>query len=584
MITPGEARAELAVGDLRCEYLANPQGIDVLDPRLSWISTSGERGERQTAYQILVASTPEKLKADQGDLWDTGRVASDASTQRHYAGKPVGSHGACVWKVRVWNKAGAPSAWSEPAKWSMGLLSPGDWHGKWIGLDRPEQVDFLTDADWIWFDEGDPSKSVPVATRYFRRTIEIPEGRKVKSAVLLIAADDFCKIFFNGRDIGSRSGFQSTKEINLTHRMEAGRNVIAVAAENRGNEPTPAALIARLRVEFESGEPMELATDGAWKSADKGPDGWSDPKFDDASWKPAKVIGAVGMEPWGKVRRAEDRRLAARYLRKEFKVEKPVSRAVVSYSGLGCSELYINGTKVGDAVLGPAVSQYPKREYYVTADVTEELKQGANAIGAIVGNGRFYSPRSVSYAAMQNFGYPKLLLHLRIEHADGTTEEVVSDGSWKLNVDGPIIANSEYDGEEYDARKELGAWSDAGYDDSKWDAATLAEVPTGTVSAQMIDPIRVTGTLKGRPAPTPSGWGPGVGTRRRPGTTSAVTAPHADTNGSMVGRRRTSTGRACFPRRPGLACGGCGHDPISRSSKPARVTCRPGAPGCCGCP
>jgi alpha-L-rhamnosidase len=493
---PGTAQAGVTVGTLRCEYLDDPLGIDVRQPRLSWILDSAERGQRQTAYQVLVASTPEKLADGEGDLWDSGRVESRQSTQLKYAGKQLGSHTACFWKVRVWDKAGAESEWSAPTRWSMGLLEPGDWKAKWIGLDEEEPIEHITDAQWIWFDEADPAQAVPIATRYFRRTVEIPADRTIKSATLWIAADDFCRIFFNGHDIGSRSGHQSAKELNLTHRFEPGKNVIAVAAENRGENPNPAALVARLHIEFESGEPLDLATDGEWKTAEKEADAWFTREFDDNAWAAAKVIGEVGMAPWGQVRRAEDRRLPARHVRKEFAVEKPIRRAVVYYSGLGCSELTINGVRIGNAVLGPAVSEYPKRVYYVTADVTENLQQGANAIGVLLGNGRYYSPRSVSYAGMVNFGFPKLLLHLRIEHEDGSVSELVSDESWKLTTDGPIRANSEYDGEEYDARKELGEWTKAGYDDSSWQPAQLAAVPPGAVSAQMIDPIRVTETLR----------------------------------------------------------------------------------------
>ncbi len=492
----GVGHAAVSVGDLRCEYLDSPLGIDVREPRLSWILTSDQRGQRQSAYQILVASTPEKLSVDEGDLWDSGRVATDQSIQVRYAGKALGSHAACFWKVRVWDADGETSAWSEPARWSMGLLDAADWHAQWIGLDGDEAVEHLTDTNWVWFDEGDPAGSVPIGTRYFRRTIELPADRKIQSATLRIAADDFCKIFVNGHDVGSRSGHTSAKELSLTHRLDPGKNVIAVAAENRGNEPNPAALVAWLQVEFDEGEPLIVVTDDQWKSTDKETAGWSDRDFDDGAWGVAKLIGQVGMAPWGDVRCAEDRRLPARYVRKEFDVTKPVRRAVAYYSGLGSSELLINGKKVGDAVLSPAMAEYPKRVYYVTADVTKHLRQGDNAIGAILGNGRYYSPRSVSYAAMQNYGFPKLLLHLRIEHEDGSVSEIVSDESWQLNKNGPVIANSEYDGEEYDARKELGAWTETSYDAADWQSVEIAATPPGAVTAQMIDSIRVVETLR----------------------------------------------------------------------------------------
>ena len=125
------------VCNLRCEYLSAPLGIDVVKPRLSWVIESPLRGESQTAYRVLVASSPEDLKKDRGDVWDSGKVASDRSIQVEYSGKPLESRMRCYWKVRIWDKDGKASDWSRPASWTMGLLQPADWKGMWIGLDEP---------------------------------------------------------------------------------------------------------------------------------------------------------------------------------------------------------------------------------------------------------------------------------------------------------------------------------------------------------------------------------------------------------------------------------------------------------------
>ena len=164
--------------------------------------------------------------------------------------------------------------------------------------------------------------------------------------------------------------------------------------------------------------------------------------------------------------------------------------------GLGLSELYLNGEKAGDHVLSPGLTQYSKRVFYVTFDVTKQLRRGANALGAVLGNGRYYADRSKVYAGTVSFGFPKLLLHLRVEHTDGSISEVVSDESWKLTTDGPILANSEFDGEEYDARREFAGWSQPEFDDHKWEPAQIVAAPAGEVVSQMIEPIRVTQTLK----------------------------------------------------------------------------------------
>ncbi len=118
--------------DLRCEYLQDPIGIDQAKPRLNWRVESDQRGQRQTAYRVLVASSMDQLAQEQGDLWDTGKVPSSRTIQIEYAGKPLNARQGCFWKVRVWDRDGTESAWSEPASWSMGLLDDSDWSADYI--------------------------------------------------------------------------------------------------------------------------------------------------------------------------------------------------------------------------------------------------------------------------------------------------------------------------------------------------------------------------------------------------------------------------------------------------------------------
>ena len=132
----------LTVENLRCEYLTAPLGMDVAKPRLSWILRSADRGQKQTAYQILVASTPDLLASDRGDLWDSGKVSSDQSIQVEYSGRPLTSQRRCHWKARVWDQEDRPSAWSMPSLWTMGLQKPADWQAQWIGAvaDRKDRT------------------------------------------------------------------------------------------------------------------------------------------------------------------------------------------------------------------------------------------------------------------------------------------------------------------------------------------------------------------------------------------------------------------------------------------------------------
>jgi alpha-L-rhamnosidase len=489
--------------DLRCEYLRNPLGIDTPQPRLSWVLQPGRRTDRaqsQTAYQILAATSWKKLQLGQGDLWDSGKTLSDCSIHVPYAGQPLMSGQECFWKLRIWDQEGKVSGWSEPSRWTMGLLNRYDWHGQWIGLDdaTPDKdaQNVFADAQWIWFPEGQPERSAPVGTRYFRRLITLSADRVVKQAFLFFTADDSGEFFINGQKAGSASDFHSACRIDITRLLHAGGNVCAASAHNAGSEPNPAGLIALIRVEFTQGEPLVVVTDPSWKAANQERANWQSAELDEASWKAAQKLGPAGMAPWGAIKPPEDRRLPARLLRREFVLQKKVGRATAYVSGLGLFEFYLNGRKVGDHVLEPGLTDYSKRIFYVTFDVTKDLKKGANAVGLMLGNGRFYAPRSDVPTGTTSYGFPKLLFELRVDYTDETADAIVSDSAWNLTTNGPIRANNEYDGEEYDARMEIKGWSRPGFDDAKWQRAQIVTPPGGVLAAQMMEPIRVTKTLR----------------------------------------------------------------------------------------
>jgi alpha-L-rhamnosidase len=372
----------------------------------------------------------------------------------------------------------------------MGLLEQKDWQGKWIGLDQGENTNPLDGAKWIWFPEGDPTASAPVSPRYFRCNFELPADQTVYSATITMAADNEFRLFVNGSETGKSDNWMTPGKFAIGTLLKPGKNVLAVEARNVGDGPTPAGLIGRLTVNFEQGEALTLGTDGSWKSATNAEDGWNTPAFDDAAWVTAKPLGEYGMGPWGSMGK-NDRRLPARYLRRQFAVEKKISRATAYVCGLGLFELYLNGKKMSDDVLSPALSEYDKRSFYLTYDVTDQLKPGDNTIGVILGNGRFFAPRSGAPGEMRNFGYPKLLAQFNIEYADGTTAQIVSDQNWKLTAGGPIRANNEYDGEEYDARMEMPGWCQTNFDDSNWQPAQLVAPASPVLSAQIGEPIRV---------------------------------------------------------------------------------------------
>ena len=297
-----DSSGPLAPTDLKCEYLTDPMGMDIRQPRFFWIPQHPGRGQSQTACQILVSTRP---GAPVGDSWDSGRVESGQFTHVPYpaddrTARPLSSTTTYYWRVRYWDKQGRASPYSRPARFETGLLDSAEWKGRWIG---------------------------------------------------------------------------------------------------GGNQ-----------------------------------------------------------------------------LRKEFVLPAKPARARAYVAGLGYYELRINGRKIGDRVLDPARTNYPKRILYATYDITDELTQGANAAGVMLGQGWFRARAA--------------LLQIHIELPNGQRLEVLSDRSWK-SAQGPILSDSIYDGEVYDARKETPGWDRPGYQDQAWKPAEPVATPAGTLSAQLMPPIRV---------------------------------------------------------------------------------------------
>ncbi len=468
------ALAQTHPEQLRCEYRVDPVGIDVVAPRLSWVvaADANARGVRQTAYRVLAASSLKTLQRNAGDLWDSGRVESAQSTHVMYEGGPMSSGAVVFWKVQVWDEAGKESPWSAPASWSMGLLEPTDWRGKWIGRDEeklyrdPESPFWgLTKAHWIW--SADAKAETAVST-----SVKIPGDRRLRNATLVTAADQEFEVVVNRESTGKDAQPAQARVFDVTAQMKPGDNAIEIRAKR-------SAVIASLKLEFDRGEPVTVVSNGTWT----------------ASGSPVRDRGAYGAQPWGEVGFREERALPARMLRKQFRVTRKPKSATAFVCGLGLFELAVNGKRMGDQVLSPGLTDYSKRSLYVTFDVTQQIVMGANAVGILLGNGRYWAPREKDPIATVSYGYPKAIFQLDLTYDDGTVEHVVSDSSWKLSTNGPIRANNEYDGERYDARLESG-WTRTGFDDSKWEAAHVVAAPPGVLAAQVAEPLRVTETLR----------------------------------------------------------------------------------------
>jgi len=326
----GEPRdGDLKPENLRCEYRTDPLGIDSLKPRLSWTLSSVSHGQHQTAYRILAASSAAALARDEGDLWDSGKVESNRSLQVAFQGEPPAAGRACHWKVRVWDAHGEASAWSEPARWEMGLLEPGDWTGRWIndGRANPEK-----DED---FYRDDPAP-------LFRKSFSL--AKDVARARLFISGLGYYEASFNGQRVVDRvldPGWTAYGKrvfysvFNVTGLLRKGENVVGVTLGNGWYNPLPLEMwgrlnlrehlacgrprfIAQLNVELADGTNVSIASDETWKvvggpvlrnniylgevhDARREIASWDRPGFDDAAWRQAaqstEPIGVLQAQP-----------------------------------------------------------------------------------------------------------------------------------------------------------------------------------------------------------------------------------------------------------------------------------------------
>jgi len=301
--------SHLTVLDPRCEYQAAPLGIDVRQPRLSWKLASEQRDARQSAYRILVADSVQGLANDRGNLWDSGKVASDASIQRDYQGSALGSRQRCYWKVQVWDEDDQPTAWSEPASWEMGLLQARDWGAAWIAADIPEDKTTMQPCPML------------------RTEFNVVGG--VRSARIYVTSLGNYELHLDGSRVGDAyftPGWTSyTKRLqyqtyDVSAQLTAGdhalgalladgwyRGYIALTELKRNFYGDTLALLLQLVIEYNDGRVQVVGSDGTWRAA-TGPileadhfmgerydarlekPGWTMAGYDDRDWSGVVVL------------------------------------------------------------------------------------------------------------------------------------------------------------------------------------------------------------------------------------------------------------------------------------------------------
>jgi alpha-L-rhamnosidase len=483
-------RAAPAVGSLTTDDVSNPLGISDSQPQLSWVINSAARGVSQGAYEVRVGTSEQGLAAGQDLTWDSGVVKSAQSFDISYGGKALSSQTRYYWQVRVWDNHGNASGWSTPAWFETAFLDSSQFQGDWIGDPDPLS---LSGSNWIWYPEGSPASSAPVATRYFLRQITIPANENLARASFLITADDQWLAYVNGQEVGESSGQTSSwtqaQQLDITSDLHAGTNTIAVAATNAGG---PGSWIGTIGLEYADGTTSTIDTDSSWQSSQTDPAGWQDPGFDASSWPAALSVDPYGSGPWGTGVSVGSELL----LRKSFALSsQKITSARLYVSGLSYPYMYIDGRSVSSDKLATAFTDYSKTVDYSTYDVSKLLHSADNEVAVSLGSG-FYSSGADDYPTSGESwqpAQPKLKLELVVKYANGTSSEVASDPSWQVAT-GPTAYNSPAS-EEYDGYQAKAGWQQ-GDGGAGWVSAASLSAPSGTLQASLIPAVQVTGTVK----------------------------------------------------------------------------------------
>ncbi|MDR1600832.1 MAG: family 78 glycoside hydrolase catalytic domain [Tannerella sp.] len=497
----GHAGQGVSAENLRCEYMKNPLGIDILRPRFSWELVSDETGKKQKAYQILVSTAALALEEGRADAWNSKKTSGNATGQIYYAGQPLQANTMYYWKVRVWDEKGKPSEWSPPARFLTGPLNAGDWTAQWIGEEettvvpadryytyqgyRSVQASHPDTRKWIVIDleseqTFDAVKIYPIASR----ECIFPLRFTVETA----SADDFSDV----RTIIDESGKDNTVQsaefyyqklssptvgryirLNVTRLASSGGNSdnmyeFGISEFEVLHDRENIALHRHVYVSDTT--TLDYEYEAQW--------------ITDEHIKPSNMKNYVDNIP------------PSPLLRKEIHIGKKIAGAFYSISAQGLYEASINGRKVGSQVLAPEFTDYDSHLQFQTFDVTGMIEPGINVLGAMLADGWYVGAR---WAHPNRGGYGhfrKFIGQLLIFYEDGTKEIIGTDGSWKMHPQGPVREASLFGGETYDASYEHKGWDRAGYDDNSWRSVSVSPGGTHNLCAQTNEPLAVIQKIK----------------------------------------------------------------------------------------
>ena len=504
--------------DLRVEYEHQPNNLapDGTPPRFFWEVSADRRGTTQTAYRLLVADSASKLRNENGNIWDSGRVESTQSTGVEYEGSALDPNTTYYWMVCIWNQTGSASDWSAPSTFTTAISESG-WMADWVRADLPNKTTNFLGTNW---------------TDYTYET-EFTIEQDAASLVFRAADRDNCYMWqfalasygaVDSKEHLLRAHVKVDGSYTLLDEISINNTLAGVGERNQVRVTISGSEITTVI----NGETVDNRTDNTHTSGTVGfrqygseraaydtvhittsdgttlfKDAFADGKRDHFSRGTVRNdhlrIGGAGMGSAIVIPYTDlplfPRRDPCPLLRTEFEAEKEIRNARVHISGLGFYELYLNGDRIGNSVLDPARTNYTETVLYSTYNVADQLASGTNAIGVALGHGRPGEKDERTNVSWESEN-PVLRFQLHVTFIDGTTTTFGSDERWRA-TDGPTRWDSLLPGQEfYDAREEKPLWTTAGYDDSEWQRVSKIDGPPGKLTPQRVQPIAIHDTIE----------------------------------------------------------------------------------------
>ena len=472
-VRAAERARTLRVVGPRTAMRRDPLGIDDQRPMLSW-RIEGAAGGGQSAYRIIVASTPEKLRADVGDLWDSGRVESAESAGVRYDGVALTARQRCFWRIRIWDGVGRISSWSALATWEMGLLDETDWTGDWLAVESPAERDDR-EAGVRWVSAATPA---PSETCFFRLPFQSGGG---EGQLTIMTEGKLSSLAIDGRPITlawrDPNGYGDPPALSFRLRLEPGDHLLTATVSSRaGPGKTGLAAIA-----------AQVRTPSAGGGVTRTSKGWQTRLAATDVWSMAATRETSAHFPWPPT--------PARLLRRSFRLSAKPELARLYVSALGGYRLWVNGRRVGDDELQSEPSDYRRHAPYRAYDVTALLREGDNAVGALVGDGAYASYQAPDGRYAYGPAPRRIRLFIESRGTTGAAERIATDLGWRHAIS-PILMSETYAGEDHDLRLWPLGWSEPGFDDSGWTPVWKAPAPPARPCAPVAEPIRETRVLK----------------------------------------------------------------------------------------